>query len=66
MALTEEFYPIMLYSPEKVAQYCLHLHTSFLIGLLFGPEDGSDMFLLNRSTSIGSHDVVLQNAGLLQ
>jgi hypothetical protein len=28
-------------------QACFLLHVEFLLGLLFNPEDGGDMFLLN-------------------
>jgi hypothetical protein len=36
----------MLMKEERVAA-CCQLHTGFLLGLLFNPEDGGNMFLRN-------------------
>jgi hypothetical protein len=43
------------------AQHAMCFHAGFLLGLLFGPENGSDRFLLNVSwlstdyTALGLH-----------
>jgi hypothetical protein len=38
---------------------CYLLHASFLLGLYFYPEDGGDMFLLNKIFN-GLHGVITQ------
>jgi hypothetical protein len=37
------------------AKACCRLHTGFLLGLLFNPEDGSDIFLWNAGSLSTDH-----------
>jgi hypothetical protein len=41
--------------PSITAEACCRLHISFFLGLLFNPEDGSDIFLWNAGSLSTDH-----------
>jgi hypothetical protein len=50
-------------SEECAGSACYLLHASFLICLLFDPEDGDDMFLQNTGWLSVDYSVISQNTG---
>jgi hypothetical protein len=44
--------------PSISAKACCRLHIGLLLGLLFNPEDGSDLFLWNAGSLLTDHNAL--------